>query len=474
MKIIIDPGHGGTETGAVAFGLLEKDLNLVFAQKLASNLENLGYDIDRSILNEKYYDSVILTDTIKASGATLCISCHNNSFNGVARGFEVIHSIHSDGTLSNYILNEVGKTGFPVRRAYSRESSSYPGSDFYFVIRQTYPIVETIIVEFGFMDNVEDFNILTDPSWQDRLTGAVAAGIKQYMPPQATSKTSIIGSPLLYKWQLKRALMSNNPSAEASIVDTYYKIAKIYGIKADLAFLQAMLETNWLKFTGVVKPDQNNFAGLGATGGSNPGERFPSVEAGVEAHIQHLYAYSTTSQLPPGRVLYDTRFALVVRGSATHWEDLNGKWAVPGTNYGENIVSMQKAVNTGYPPDGTIDDPDDNTGSSPNHWAKQCNDELLQTGLLQDDHSLTLDKPASEGMVICLVNRLRRLLNNQSTQPGEPAGEPHIHWAKQCNDELLQAGLLDSDHNETLDNPASEGMVICLINRLRKESAGSE
>lgn len=42
-----------------------------------------------------------------------------------------------------------------------------------------------------------------------------------------------------------------------------------YGVKADLAFLQAMHETNWLKFTGAVKPGQNNFAGLGTAGGGN-------------------------------------------------------------------------------------------------------------------------------------------------------------------------------------------------------------
>lgn len=42
------------------------------------------------------------------------------------------------------------------------------------------------------------------------------------------------------------------------------------------------------------------------------------------------------------------------------------------------------------------------------------------------------------------------------------------HWAKEDNDELMAAGYLLSDHTDTLDNPASEGMVIALFNRLSK------
>ncbi|MCX7922716.1 MAG: N-acetylmuramoyl-L-alanine amidase [Clostridia bacterium] len=402
MKIIIDAGHGGTETGAVAFGMKEKDLNLIFADLLAKKLQGLGIEVDRSLINDNQYDSTRLTDIIKKSGAALCISCHNNSFNGSARGFEVIHSIHSNGNLARYIADEVKKTGFPVRRTFSRRSTNpqTPDSDYYFIIRLTYPQVETIIVEFGFLDNSEDFKILTNPTWRDRLTNAVALGVKKYIPSDKKPKTPIMGNSILKPNQLKAALKDINPKANTSIVDLYYDIARDYGVKADIAFFQAMHETNWLKFTGVVKPEQNNFAGLGATGGTNSGESFPSVEVGVEAHIQHLYAYASTSPLPQGTVLYDTRFNLVQRGSARNWEDLNGKWAVPGVGYGESIVALQEMVSGKYP----------DTGEPPVHWAKACNDELLNSGFLNSDHTDTLDDYATEGMVICMINKLRKEL----------------------------------------------------------------
>lgn len=467
MKVIIDSGHGGSDPGAIAFGTQEKDLNLIFSQELATKLQGLGYDVDTSIINDINYDSNTLTDLIKSSGAQLCISCHNNSFNGTARGMEVIHSIHSDGKLAGQILQEVAATGYSTRKIYSRESTVNPGTDYYFIIRQTYPSVETIIVEFGFMDNAADYNLLVSPQWQGTLTNAVAVAVHKYAPVEMPTKTPILGNPELVPSQLKKALSVNNPSGDLSIVDLYYQIAAIYGIKADLAFLQSMLETNWLKFTGVVQPEQNNFAGLGATGPSNPGESFPTAEVGVEAHIQHLYAYGTTAQLPAGRPLYDRRFSYVQRGIAPNWEDLNGRWAVPGIGYGETIVAMQQRVADDFVPD---ENPPDNGP----HWAQSCNDELLAAGLLFDDHTKTLDQPATEGVVLCLVNRLRKqLLSSEQPETPPDSSNPQEHWAKKCNDELLAAGLLFNDHTETLDQPASEGMVLCLVNRLRKEFANN-
>ncbi|SCZ01704.1 N-acetylmuramoyl-L-alanine amidase [Alkaliphilus peptidifermentans] len=414
MRIIIDSGHGGKDPGASGFGMKEKDLNLIFANLLATELEKLNIDVDRSLINDNYYSAKELTDLIKSSGSSICISCHNNAFDGTARGFEVIHSIHTNGTLAKLIIEEVKKTSFKVRRAFSRESTlpSNAGEDYYYIIRLTYPDVETIIVEFGFMDNAADFKLLTDPAWQKKLTTAVATGISNYITSNSIGKTSILGDPVLTPDQLKSGLRAVNKSFDTGIVDLYYNISKIYGVKADLAFIQAIHETNWLRFTGVVKPEQNNFSGLGATGPNNPGLSFPTPEAGVEAHIQHLYAYATTTPLPKGRILYDTRFSLVRRGSAPNWEDLNGKWAVPGIGYGEKIIEMHKNINEKYPnetPSQPVT-PENPVENQPTHWAKICHDELTAAGLLYSDHTSTLDEPASKGIVFCLVNRIRKEL----------------------------------------------------------------
>ncbi len=417
MRIVINSGHGGREYGAIGFGTKEKDINRVFADFLGKKLTNLGFEVDTTLVKDEYLAPVDLTDLIKKSGASICISCHCNAFDGSARGFEVIYSIHSDGRLAGLILDEVKKTGYITRTAYSRESTKKDGTDYYFVIRQTYPEVQTLIVEFGFIDNISDNNLLTDRDWQDKLTTAVAAGIKDYVQPGYNSRTPITGSSLLTKNQLRKALLASNSAADTRIIDTYFSVSAIYGIKADMAFLQSMWETNWLKFTGTVRPEQNNFAGLGATGNGNPGLSFPSMEAGVEAHLQHLFAYCSTLSLPLGRAMYDSRFSLVARGSAVNWEDLDGKWAVsPG--YGERIVTLQKSIGSLYPesnPGQTQNgdgEPQQDNNSDSVHWAKADNDELLQNGIILQDHSNTLNNPATEGMVLSLINRIRKLINN--------------------------------------------------------------
>ncbi|GAF24935.1 membrane-bound lytic murein transglycosylase B [Moorella thermoacetica Y72] len=142
------------------------------------------------------------------------------------------------------------------------------------------------------------------------------------------------------------------------LAELYLRIGAEYGIRGDLAFAQAAKETNFWQFTGSVRPDQNNYCGLGALSSPNTGNEplngadptkvrfapgvygaiFASPEIGVEAHIQHLYAYATKKPLPPGKVLYDPRFNLVQRGSATTWQGLNARWAVPGITYGQSII----------------------------------------------------------------------------------------------------------------------------------------
>ena len=124
----------------------------------------------------------------------------------------------------------------------------------------------------------------------------------------------------------------------------YYEESVAEGIKAEVAFVQAMKETGWLQFTGVVKAEQYNFAGMGATGNSVSGESFKDVREGVRAQIQHLKAYGSTKSL--NQTCVDNRFKYVERGSAIYVEWLsipnNPKkkgWAA-ANGYGVDIVKM--------------------------------------------------------------------------------------------------------------------------------------
>ncbi|MCM2589039.1 N-acetylmuramoyl-L-alanine amidase [Rossellomorea marisflavi] len=162
-------------------------------------------------------------------------------------------------------------------------------------------------------------------------------------PPQAPSKPgySILGESVLKGHQLDEFARKVNPAAP--LLGTYYiALGKLYGIRGDVAFAQALHETNFFRFTGQVKASQNNYAGIGTTGPGVDGAQFKTAEEGVHAHLQHLFAYTTTSPLPAGIQLVDPRFNLVKRGIAQDWIELNGKWAVPGTTYGQMVLALHE------------------------------------------------------------------------------------------------------------------------------------
>ena len=171
------------------------------------------------------------------------------------------------------------------------------------------------------------------------------------VPTVSAADPSIIGTPMASQKQCVRYLLQNNPNPNIAvsaeeIVSYYYEEGEREGIRPDVAFAQALKETGFFRYGGTVTPDQNNFCGLGTTSATVKGFYFPNPQIGVRAHIQHLLAYSSTRK--PTLPLVDPRYGIVrkVYGNRTlgNWEDLNGRWAVPGHYYGQEILSMFKAM----------------------------------------------------------------------------------------------------------------------------------
>ena len=131
-------------------------------------------------------------------------------------------------------------------------------------------------------------------------------------------------------------------------IRTYCQIfkeeAENEGVKVEVAFTQAMLETGYLKFGGDVKPNQYNFAGIGATGNGNPGNSFGDVRTGIRAQIQHLKCYASTDSLNLAKV--DPRWNNNLRGKAKYVEYLSipnnpysTGWAASAT-YGKDLLKL--------------------------------------------------------------------------------------------------------------------------------------
>ena len=154
-SIIIDPGHGGTDPGAIGFGVREKDWNLRISMYQYERLKELGANVAITRTSDVTLDSGPRTNKIK-NKYDVCISNHWNAFNGSARGIETIHSIFGGKAFATSIANAlVRASGLSLRRVFSRKNSS--GGDYYFMHRLT-GNTRTVIIEYGFIDNADDHN----------------------------------------------------------------------------------------------------------------------------------------------------------------------------------------------------------------------------------------------------------------------------------------------------------------------------
>lgn len=103
----------------------------------------------------------------------------------------------------------------------------------------------------------------------------------------------------------------------------YYDEATKEGVDPALAFTQSMKETGFLKFTGQVKIEQFNFAGMGVTDASTNGDSYQNVREGIRAHVQHLKAYAVKNPAFANPVVdkrYSSWFAANRSGTAPYIE----------------------------------------------------------------------------------------------------------------------------------------------------------
>lgn len=185
-----------------------------------------------------------------------------------------------------------------------------------------------------------------EPPAQPVVTLEAAPANSPLAEPLAPVAVTMTGTPILGRSEhsaehMWRFVHAKNPNFTLDVAQAFYDVGERYGIRSDIVICQAVLETGWFRFLDgtEVKPEQFNFGGLGVTALGETGCAYASMEAGVTALFQHLYAYATTAPLPEAETLVDTRFSLVTRGSAPCWEQLSGRWAM-NANYGSDILRI--------------------------------------------------------------------------------------------------------------------------------------
>jgi len=176
------------------------------------------------------------------------------------------------------------------------------------VLRDT--SMPAVLLENLFIDREADLSFLKRSMFVKELGEVIGEGIagalklKTKAPGSGTvpARMPAIAAPD----RARQALKSRNPAAP-DYIDVYVKVGEPYRIRWDAVFAQSCKETAYWKFGGGdVRPEQNNFTGLGAFDGKE-GAWFATPEDGIEAQFQHWHVYFQGGELPPDRPLLDPR-----------------------------------------------------------------------------------------------------------------------------------------------------------------------
>lgn len=149
-----------------------------------------------------------------------------------------------------------------------------------------------------------------------------------------------------------RARVGLHPRFVNEMFPELWAAAVEYGLDPVGVVAQAGKETGWGNFTGNVKPEFYNTAGIkvrynalfpGVTDGDRPlaHQMFPNWRVGAIAHVQHLRAY--TGWPVTDEPIVDPRYQYVAAHRLENFEDLGGKWA-PSTSYGVELVGLARSL----------------------------------------------------------------------------------------------------------------------------------
>jgi len=193
--IVLDPGHGGEDFGAVSEeGLKEKEVTLDIAQKTRECLEHLGFVVILTRTADEYVSLQDRARMCREMEGDLFVSIHANAAaNKEATGFETFlvspnpnfRGIEKYGFFTYFSLNSVGRKSLSLAKMIQKEMVAITGGvdrgvklAQFRVLRETE--VPGVLVETGFLSNKAEALALADNSYRTKVALALAKSVQRF------------------------------------------------------------------------------------------------------------------------------------------------------------------------------------------------------------------------------------------------------------------------------------------------------
>ena len=180
LTIVVDPGHGGARPGAVypnaeGVDIIERDLTLAISLKLRDRLLEAGYTVVMTRETDIDVDLYERAEIANAVNADLFVSVHCNA-SGTVPTYQGIYTYYFPDSKRG---EKLARTIQPPLCALTGAIDRGVSKANFVVLRETEMCA--VLVETGFMSNVEELTRLCDPEYQEKVAWGIAEGVIQYL-----------------------------------------------------------------------------------------------------------------------------------------------------------------------------------------------------------------------------------------------------------------------------------------------------
>ena len=237
--IVIDAGHGGSDSGNTGNGLVVKDYVLLISNYIANRLNdlNIPYFLTRTGDVNLSIDERVNSISTKYGTNNDIIVISNHLNKGNENGLEVIYQLKNSDRLYKKIYDEVERSGLSVNKYYQLRDSSNTSKDYEPLLRDT-PNYETVMIEYGYVNNLSDANSLKND--YQKYGEAIVKALTEYTGNKYNPPT----------------IDANTYTVQKG--DTLYKIATKYGITVSELKSLNNLTSNIISLGRVLKVPQKN------------------------------------------------------------------------------------------------------------------------------------------------------------------------------------------------------------------------